>query len=111
MIIENEYMERQLNIIFDNFILKEAKVVRNNGISIEVRTSENGHNVPHCHVQRAEQEVSISLIDFKTLSKSNNINAKQENAIRDLVEKNKSILRNKWEEYHGTTLLKDGRWE
>lgn len=111
MIIKDQEMERRLDTIFDNFILKEAKVVRIDGVTIEVRTKEEGHHIPHCHVKRAEQEVSISLVDFKTLSKSDNINSKQEEAIRKLVEEKKEKLRNKWEEYHGTELLKSGKWE
>lgn len=112
MKIENEYMERKLNIIFDNFILTEAKVVRSNGITIEVRTKENGHNIPHCHIERGkEQQVSVSLVDFTIIADSGNLNSKQKNAIIQLAKEHKEELRNKWEENFGIQLLKDGKWE
>lgn len=111
MIIKDENMEKRLNNIFDNFLLTEAKVVREKDVIIEVRTKENGHNIPHCHVKRENQEASISLIDFSILSKSNNINKKQEGAFSKFVEDYKEKLREKWEEYHGTALLKNGQWE
>lgn len=111
MYIEDENMKRRLDIIFDNFILTEAKIVRTKNVEIEVRTKENGHNIPHCHVKRDNKEASVSLIDFKLLSKSNNLNTRQENAIIDLVEENKDELRKAWEQFHGTSLLKNGKWE
>lgn len=110
MKIKNIKIEKELNKIFDNHILTEAKIIREKNVEIEIRTKENGHNIPHCHVKRDDKEASISLIDFKVLSTSN-INKKQENEIINLVEKNKDELRRAWEEFHGISLLKDGKWE
>lgn len=112
MEIKNDYMERRINNIFDNFLLTEAKVVREKNVTIEVKTKEAGHNIPHCHIERGkEQQASVSLKDFTIIADSGNFNEKQKNAIIRLVKEHQDELRTKWEEYFGTELLKDSKWE
>lgn len=95
---ELEPIRTQLMIAFE-IPFKYAKVVNKEGIIIEIRTKENGHNVEHCHVKYRDKEVSISLIDYKVLSQTK-MNEKEIIAVIKCVKGNIDKLRMVWEQYH-----------
>lgn len=82
---ELESIKTQLMIAFE-IPFKYAKIVNKEGIVIEVRTKEQGHNIEHCHVTYKDKEVSISLVDYKILSKTN-MNEKEITAVLKCVKK------------------------
>lgn len=100
---ELESIKTQLMIAFE-IPFKYAKIVNKEGIVIEVRTKEQGHNIEHCHVTYKDKEVSISLVDYKILSKTN-MNEKEITAVLKCVKKNIETLRKAWEKYHNKTEL------
>lgn len=93
-----ESIKTQLRIAFE-IPFKYAKIVNKEGIVIEVRTKEQGHNIEHCHVTYKDKEVSVSLIDYKILSETN-MNEKEITAVLKCVKENIEILREAWEKYH-----------
>lgn len=95
---ELESIKTQLMIAFE-LPFKYAKIVNKEGIVIEVRTKEQGHNIEHCHVTYKDKEVSISLVDYKILSKTN-MNEKEITAVLKCVKGNIETLRKAWEKYH-----------
>lgn len=95
---ELETIRTQLMIAFE-IPFKFTKVINKEGIVIEVRTKENGHNVEHCHVKYKDKEVSISLIDYKVLTQTK-MNEKEIIAVTKCVKGNIDKLRMVWEKYH-----------
>mgnify|MGYP000875299022 CR=1 FL=1 len=93
-----ESIKTQLRIAFE-IPFKYAKIVNKEGIVIEVRTKEQGHNIEHCHVTYKDKEVSVSLVDYKILSETN-MNEKEITAVFKCVKENIEILREAWEKYH-----------
>ena len=93
-----ESIKTQLRIAFE-IPFKYAKIVNKEGIVIEVRTKEQGHNIEHCHVTYIDKEVSVSLVDYKILSETN-MNEKEITAVLKCVKENIEILREAWEKYH-----------
>nr|DAU97275.1 MAG TPA: protein of unknown function (DUF4160) [Caudoviricetes sp.] len=93
-----ESIKTQLRIAFE-IPFKYAKIVNKEGIVIEVRTKEQGHNIEHCHVTYKDKEVSVSLVDYKILSETN-MNEKEITAVLKCVKENIEILREAWEKYH-----------
>lgn len=97
--------EKELELIRTKLMIalgisfKYAKVINKEGIVIEIRTKENGHNVEHCHVKYRDKEVSISLIDYKVLTQTK-MNEKETMAVIKCVKENIEELRTMWEKYH-----------
>ena len=54
-----------------------VKVGQIKSIVFEIKTKENGHNEPHCHVKYQEQEISISLLEGHRIL-AGNLNKKQQ---------------------------------
>lgn len=73
-------------------------VERTHGIRFEIRPKEHGHNVPHCHACFGNQNISISLIDFSTLS--GNIPQQKAHFAARWVEANIDTLKSHWNKYH-----------
>lgn len=95
---ELESIRTQLMVAFE-IPFKYAKVVNKEGIIVEIRTKENGHNIEHCHVTCRDKEISISLIDYKVLSQTK-MNEKEITAVTKCVKGNIDELRNIWKKYH-----------
>ncbi len=72
-------------------------------IVFEIKTKENGHNEPHCHVKYQEQEISISLLEGHRIL-AGNLNKKQQAEAVKWVEENIDILKQYWNEYHSTNI-------
>lgn len=66
---------------------------------MKLEQKNKGHNIEHCHVTYKDKEVSISLVDYKILSKTN-MNEKEITAVLKCVKKNIETLRKAWEKYH-----------
>ena len=49
--------------VFD-IIRQRVRVGEIKSITFEIRTKEQGHNVPHIHAAYEDNNISISLIDF-----------------------------------------------
>lgn len=47
---------------------RERIAVARDGIIIEIRSKEDGHNVPHIHAHYQGDNISISLIDCRILA-------------------------------------------
>ena len=75
------------------------------GIIIEIRNKETGHNIPHIHAHYQGDNVSISLIDCSILA--GNIPRKNQMIAVDWVSNNLEELRTKWENKHGIIRFPD----
>lgn len=71
-------------------------------IIFEIRTKEQGHNVPHLHARYEDENISISLLDFSVLA--GNIPDKQKKLAVQWTRENIDFLRKKWNEYHRYTI-------
>lgn len=80
-----------------------VKVGQIKSIVFEIKTKENGHNEPHCHVKYQEQEISISLLEGHRIL-AGNLNKKQQAEAVKWVEENIDILKQYWNEYHSTNI-------
>ena len=70
---------------------RERIALLKDGIVIEIRNKEDGHNQPHVHVKYQGDNISISLIDFKILA--GNIPKKNQKIAVDWVKDNADDLR------------------
>lgn len=75
------------------------------GIVIEIRNKEAGHNIPHIHAHYQGDNISISLIDGKVLA--GNIPKKNQKAADLWVMENREELRKRWENKHGIIIFPD----
>lgn len=73
--------ERYYNILYSDF-----------GIKIIMHTKENGHNLPHVHIQYQDKEAVISLIDGSVL-KGNIKKSRYNYARRYVIENREELLR------------------
>ena len=80
-----------------------VKVGQIKSIVFEIKTKENGHNEPQCHVKYQEQEISISLLEGHRIL-AGNLNKKQQAEAVKWVEENIDILKQYWNEYHSTNI-------
>lgn len=80
-----------------------VKVGQIKSIVFEIKTKENGHYEPHCHVKYQEQEISISLLEGHRIL-AGNLNKKQQAEAVKWVEENIDILKQYWNEYHSTNI-------
>ena len=79
---------------------KREKIAKlKEGIVIEIRNKENGHNVPHIHAHYQGENISVSLIDGKVLA--GNIPKKNEKIAVSWVKDNIETLRITWKNKHG----------
>lgn len=99
---ENYKQLGEWQMIF-NIPITFAKVGEIKSIIFEIRTKENGHNEPHCHVKYQEQEISISLLEGQRIL-AGNLNKKQQAQAIKWVEDNIDILKQYWNEYHSTRI-------
>lgn len=84
---------------------REKLQVLKEGIVIEIRNKEDGHNVPHIHAHYQGENISISLIDGKVLA--GNIPKKNQKIAVEWVIKNFEMLRTTWENKHGVIKFPD----
>lgn len=75
------------------------------GIVIEIRNKENGHNVPHIHASYQGENISISLIDGEILA--GNIPKRNQKIAVQWVVENLDMLRKEWENRHGIIKFPD----
>lgn len=65
-----------------------VKVGQIKSIVFEIKTKENGHNEPHCHVKYQEQEISISLLEgHRILERVSKLYIIEINKLLKIVEK------------------------
>lgn len=69
-----------------------------NGIKIEMRLRENGHNIPHVHAKKGDSNVSISLDGY--ILAGNFKSRKDKEAVLHWIIANKEHLMDKWKELH-----------
>ena len=75
-------------------------VGRINALKIEVRNSEKPHNLPHFHVTapgKADAVYTISPVAFY----KGEISGKDNKAVIEWAEKNREVLVEMWNDYHG----------
>ena len=102
--IYNEYYHIFCKVF--NLAEKREKIrVLKEGIIIEIRNKEEGHNVPHIHACYQGDNISISLIDGEILA--GNIPRKNQKIAVDWVMENLESLRTKWENKHGIIKFPD----
>lgn len=70
-----------------------------NGIRIEMRLRENGHNEPHVHAIYSGEDMSVSIRSIKRLS-GNIINNKARKEALRWIQENQDFLREEWRKYH-----------
>ena len=95
--------EVAINIVFDlihlfAIIEKREQVYREYGVVVEVRSKENGHNIPHIHAKYNNFNVSIDIMECKILA--GNLPKNQMNIAIEFVKKNQQFLLEKWRKYH-----------
>jgi hypothetical protein len=91
--------------VFELMEIRKQIAVLKEGIVIEIRTKEQGHNMPHIHARYQGENISISLIDGTVLS--GNIPKKNERIAVDYVLAHREKLLNEWNDIHGKTVLPD----
>lgn len=69
-----------------------------NGIRIEIRIRENGHNIPHVHAKKGDNDVSIALDGY--ILAGNFKSKKDKDTVLQWITTNKEYLMNKWKELH-----------
>jgi len=75
-----------------------AKVGKIKNIVFEIRTKENGHNIPHVHAKYENLNISISLINFEILA--GNLPHKNEMLAVHWVKDNADMLCERWKDYN-----------
>lgn len=95
--LEKELNDLKFLIYFDGTF---KKVGTKNSLIFEIRTKEKGHNEPHFHVKSNEFEASFSLNDFRKLAGVFPKNKEKE--IIKWARKNINLLKDTWNEYHGS---------
>lgn len=83
---------------------EKIKVIKD-GIVIEIRNKEEGHNIPHIHASYQGENISISLIDGKILA--GNLPKRNAKIAVEWVMENMDLLRGKWENKHGIIKFPD----
>lgn len=83
-------------------VQERKRVDYRNGITFEIRTKEQGHNVPHCHASCGNKNISISLIDYSVLA--GNLSKKQEDFAIEFVKENSENFKQYWNKYHKITI-------
>ena len=91
--------------VFDLIEKREKLQVLKEGIVIEIRNKEGGHNTPHIHANYQGENISISLIDGKVLA--GNIPKKNQKIAVEWVTNNLEMLRATWENKHGLIKFPD----
>ncbi len=91
--------------VFDHGEKREKLQVLKDGIVVEIRNKEDGHNVPHIHAHYQGEHISISLIDGEVLA--GNIPKKNQKIAVAWVMENLEILRATWENKHGLIKFPD----
>lgn len=84
--------------VFDGVIRYRRTVEITHGIRFEIRTKEQGHNVPHCHACFENQNISISLVDYSVLA--GNVPKNKQPFAVIWIEKNIDVLKRYWNNYH-----------
>ena len=84
---------------------REKIQVLKDGIIIEIKNKENGHNVPHIHAHYQGESISISLIDGNVLA--GNIPKKNQKIAVKWVVDNLEMLRTTWKNKYGLIKFPD----
>ena len=84
---------------------REKLQVLKDGIVIEIRNKEDGHNVPHIHAHYQGENISISLINGEVLV--GNIPKKNQKIAVTWVIENLEMLRTTWKNKHGVIKFPD----
>ena len=90
---------RDFCLIFEIVEIRQQIKQLGEGLVIEIRTKEGGHNIPHVHARIGNKNVSISLIDCQVLA--GNIPLKNQKQAVKWVKEHKSELQLEWENIHG----------
>lgn len=91
--------------IFDLMEKREKIAVLKDGIVIETRNKEDGHNLPHVHARYQGDNISISLIDCSILA--GNIPKKNQKIAVEWAQKNIEELRKRWANKYGIIKFPD----
>ena len=70
-----------------------------NGIRIEMRLRENGHNEPHVHAIYANENMSVSIMSGEILSGYIANNKARREALK-WIQTNRNKLLKEWRKYH-----------
>lgn len=91
--------------VFELMEIRKQIAVLKEGVVIEIRTKEQGHNMPHIHAHYQGENISVSLLDGTVLA--GNIPKKNERIAVDYVLSHQNELLNEWKDIHGSTVLPD----
>ena len=91
--------------VFELMEIRKQIAVLKEGVVIEIRTKEQGHNIPHIHAHYQGESISVSLLDGTVLA--GNIPKKNERRAVDYVLSHQNKLLNEWTAIHGKTVLPD----
>jgi len=75
-------------------------VARDGAYIFEIRPKENGHNVPHFHVNAPDFNLSISLVDFKCLAAEGKLTKARLQNIIQFAKDHYDELKSMWVELH-----------
>lgn len=96
------FIQSELRLIFEtNYFHKQINTNQKYGITLEIRTKENGYdNKPHCHARYEGKYISISLVDYSILEQKGIKKNMQKRAV-ELVKEYRDELNKLWTEFHG----------
>ena len=89
-----------------NLVEKREKIkVIKDGIVIEIKNKQDGHNTPHIHASYQGDNISISLIDGEILA--GNLPKRNQKIAVEWFKENLDSLMEKWENKHGIIIFPD----
>lgn len=99
--MDSEELKSALNELkFLAYFDGNFQVINREGkLTFEIRTKEQGHNEPHFHVKTSDYEASYSINSFERLAGV--FPSKTEKQIIKWAEKNRDMLKDIWNTYHG----------
>ena len=90
---------------FDIMEIRKRVTSLKEGIVIDIRPKEQGHNIPHIHARYQGEEISVSLLDGSIMA--GNLSNKNAKIVVAYVLQNKEKLLNEWTDLHGITVSPD----
>lgn len=90
--------------IIHQFVLDYAiptefvQITQIDGMKITIRTKEQGHNLPHIHLETNAASLSIGIENQQILAKTGNINPSQLKKALAWVKDNQELLKRNWNE-------------
>ena len=75
-----------------------GQIGRVDGIKFEIRSNEQGHNLPHLHVSTADASLSVAIESGDIIKESGKISPAQKKLATQWIKNHKELITSKWNE-------------